>query len=65
ISDPNEDTYTALELKSMTSDLYDTLTIIITDDHMTDLCSLPHRSIITDLLKTPARLVILNMRIHQ
>ncbi|KAK2909418.1 hypothetical protein Q8A67_005255 [Cirrhinus molitorella] len=26
ISDPNEDTYTALELKSMTSDLYDTLT---------------------------------------
>ncbi|KAL0202672.1 hypothetical protein M9458_000690, partial [Cirrhinus mrigala] len=37
ISDPNEDTYTALELKSTTSDLYDTLTIIITDDHMTDL----------------------------
>ncbi|XP_073698599.1 B-cell receptor CD22-like [Garra rufa] len=27
ISDPNEDTYTALELKSTTSDLYDTLTI--------------------------------------
>ncbi|KAK9981732.1 hypothetical protein ABG768_001256 [Culter alburnus] len=28
ISDPNEDTYTALELKSMTSDLYDTLTTV-------------------------------------
>ncbi|XP_073698591.1 B-cell receptor CD22-like [Garra rufa] len=28
ISDPNEDTYTALELKSTTSDLYDTLTTI-------------------------------------
>ncbi|XP_050957795.1 carcinoembryonic antigen-related cell adhesion molecule 6-like, partial [Labeo rohita] len=28
ISDPNEDTYTALQLKSTTSDLYDTLTII-------------------------------------
>ncbi|XP_073698596.1 B-cell receptor CD22-like [Garra rufa] len=27
ISDPNEDTYTALEIKSTTSDLYDTLTI--------------------------------------
>ncbi|XP_073698598.1 B-cell receptor CD22-like [Garra rufa] len=27
ISDPNEDTYTALELKSTTSDLYDTLTV--------------------------------------
>ncbi|XP_048051251.1 B-cell receptor CD22-like [Megalobrama amblycephala] len=28
ISDPNEDTYTALELKSTTSDLYDTLTTV-------------------------------------
>ncbi|XP_043094038.1 B-cell receptor CD22-like [Puntigrus tetrazona] len=28
ISDPSEDTYTALELKSMTSDLYDTLTTV-------------------------------------
>ncbi|XP_058601642.1 carcinoembryonic antigen-related cell adhesion molecule 6-like isoform X2 [Onychostoma macrolepis] len=28
ISDPIEDTYTALELKSMTSDLYDTLTTV-------------------------------------
>ncbi|KAF4118151.1 hypothetical protein G5714_000202 [Onychostoma macrolepis] len=28
ISDPNEDTYTALELKSMTSDLYDTLSTV-------------------------------------
>ncbi|KAL0151889.1 hypothetical protein M9458_052809, partial [Cirrhinus mrigala] len=28
ISDPNEETYAALELKSMTSDLYDTLTIV-------------------------------------
>ncbi|KAK2909413.1 hypothetical protein Q8A67_005250 [Cirrhinus molitorella] len=28
ISDPNEDTYTALDLKSMTSDLYDTLTTV-------------------------------------
>ncbi|XDV16246.1 hypothetical protein PO909_016043 [Leuciscus waleckii] len=27
ISDPNEDTYTALDLKSTTSDLYDTLTV--------------------------------------
>ncbi|XP_048035056.1 B-cell receptor CD22-like isoform X1 [Megalobrama amblycephala] len=28
ISDPNEDTYTALDLKSTTSDLYDTLTTV-------------------------------------
>ncbi|XDV16354.1 hypothetical protein PO909_016108, partial [Leuciscus waleckii] len=28
ISDPNEDTYIALELKSMTSDLYDTITTV-------------------------------------
>ncbi|KAF4118161.1 hypothetical protein G5714_000212 [Onychostoma macrolepis] len=49
ISDLNEDTYTALELKSMTSDLYDTFS----------------QPFIPDLLETPARLLILNMRIHQ
>ncbi|KAK7161068.1 hypothetical protein R3I94_003905 [Phoxinus phoxinus] len=51
ISDPNEDTYTALELKSTTSDLYDTLTTV---DRR------PRR-----LLNTLDLRAFLNMRIHQ
>ncbi|XP_067259874.1 B-cell receptor CD22-like isoform X2 [Chanodichthys erythropterus] len=52
ISDPNEDTYTALDLKSMTSDLYDTLTVKISDPNEDTYTALDLNSMTSDLYDT-------------
>ncbi|XP_067259876.1 B-cell receptor CD22-like isoform X1 [Chanodichthys erythropterus] len=52
ISDPSEDTYTALDLKSTTSDLYGTLTVKISDPNEDTYTALELKSTTSDLYDT-------------